>query len=184
MIRCDSFGANSGVSARSRRRFGARTTLPRTGTAANCGGNASNLNRFESLVVFLRGVADRVCLVRHHLHDYSGPQREGVSNLWVNLGCYRTGSHTQIFFGPRTFEFFSPNQGIQTARASASSAQAKHLQALAPGCRRPVFVLAALTAELFSSCWCPGAGQISGAPRAWTAWGERAHFREIGKLFF
>ena len=64
MIRRDSFGTSSGMSDRSCRRSGAapphcqirRTILPCTRTTANCVGNASNLNCFESLVVFLWGV--------------------------------------------------------------------------------------------------------------------------------
>ncbi len=71
MIRQDSFGANSGMSDRSCRRSVGRTILPCTGTATNCGGNASNLNRFESLVVFLWGIADCIAGdIRRERHDH------------------------------------------------------------------------------------------------------------------
>jgi hypothetical protein len=109
MIRRDSFDANSGMSDRSCRRSAAapshdqigRTILPCAGTVANCGGNASNLNRFESLEAFLwalRTALPGTSTWNGTITTTRTIGGGGLSNLWNLWGALPHGSHAEIFF--------------------------------------------------------------------------------------
>jgi hypothetical protein len=133
------------------------------------------------------GAAD--CIAGHsrlerHDHDQPDHRGRGVSNLWNLWGALPHKSHAEIFFGPRTFEYFSRIKEFKEPRALALGAERRSFKELdLEGYTR------ARPAHRFSGIYFParvsgGAGQIS-ANRCPGPRGSNARISaKFRKLFF